>query len=231
MIAKRASHKNTTMKLPASGSEPTCTKAPFGTTRGTISANCYQYAIQHMAMEKYHKLQPGNLSGHAGIDFPLTTCHPAKQRVIEDIVARKLGYEAKLDAPCVKGYAKIVLQLAKNNDFHFLRQNGDVLYPVESSETRETIAKKFRVPIEQVVLKTGSIPKTTFKNGQVIRIIGANVWSGKRGTAFPPSLYDARGKIIFDPRTANFNYGDLNYNKICSAFCIKQKPCKKNNIR
>lgn len=226
MKAKRTTHKNTG-KLPVSGSEPTCTKAPFGTTKGTISANCYQYAIQYMPMVQYRKLQPGNLSGKTGIDFALNTCHPAKKRVLEDIVARKLGYEVNMESPCAKGFSKIILQLAKNNDFHFLRQNGDVLYPVENGETRESIAKKFRVPLEQVVLKNGAIPKKVFRRGQTIRIVDANVWSGKRGTAFPPSLYDAKGNIIFDPRTANFNYGDLNYDKICSAFCVKQKRCHK----
>lgn len=180
-----------------------------------------------MPMVKHRKLQPGNLSGHAGVDFPLDTCHPAKKRALEDIVARKLGYEESLDVPCAKGYGKIVLQLAKNNDFHFLRQNGDVLYPVEDGETRDSIAKKFRVPVDNVVMKSGLAPKRSLKPGQVVRIVDANVWSGKRGTAFPPSLYDAKGNIIFDPRKANFDYGDLNYTKVCSAFCVKQKPCKK----
>lgn len=214
-------------KLPTSGSEPTCTKAPYGTKSGVISANCYQYALQHTPMIRYRKLQPGNLSGSEGIDFPLDTCHPAKKRVLEDIVKQKLGYEESLDVPCAKGFAKIVLQLAKGTDFHFLRQNGDVVYPVEKNETRASVAKKFRVPLTRVLLRNGKDPKRPLKHGQLVRIVGANVWSGKRGTAYPPSLYDAKGNIIFDPRKSNFNYGDLNYTKVCAAFCVKQKPCKK----
>ena len=208
-------------KTPVSGSEPTCTKKPYGTKRGTISANCYQYAIQFATMKQHRKLQPGNLSGNEGVNFNLKTCHPAKQRVIEDIVDKGNGCECSLDTPCKKGYAKIVLLLSKNNDFHFLRQNGDVMYIVEPGETKESIAKKFRVPLKNVLARAKIV-----KPGQKVRIVDANTWSHKRGLAFPPSLYDAAGKVIFDPRKANFNYGSLNYSKICSAFCVKQKPCR-----
>lgn len=207
-------------KLKTSGSEPTCTKAPYGTNRGTISANCYQYAIQHASMKPYRKLQPGNLSGSEGIDFSLATCHPAKKRVLDDIATTHTGYETTLDKPCCKGFAKIVLLLSKNNDFHFLRQNGDVIYPLEQGDTPESIAKKFRVPRKNVQLI----------NRKRARIIDANVWSHKRGTMYPPTLYDAKGKLIFDPRKSNFNYGDLNYSKICSTFCIKQKTCKRSKM-
>lgn len=213
-------------KLPVSGSEPTCTKAPYGTKRGTISANCFQYAIQHASMVPYRKLQPGNLSGNEGVNFNLSTCHPAKKRVMEDLVATKRGYETTMDTPCAKGFAKIVLMLSKNNDFHFARQNGDIVYLVEPGETRASIAKKFRVPMAKVL-----VPKTPLRPGAKVRILDANVWSHKRGTAYPPTLYDAKGKIIFDPRKSNFDYGDLNYDRICSAFCIKQKPCGKAKIK
>lgn len=210
-------------KTPVSGSEPTCTKKPYGTKRGTISANCYQYAIQYASMKPYRKLQPGNLSGNEGVNFNLSSCHPAKKRVIQDIVNKKRGYESTLDTPCSKGFAKIALLLSKDNDFHFLRQNGDIMYIIEANETRESIAKKFKVPLENVRGKA-------LKQGQKVRIVDANVWSHKRGTAFPPSLYDAAGKVIFDPRKSNFNYGDLNYSKVCSAFCVKQKPCHRKKI-
>lgn len=208
-------------KTPVSGSEPTCTKKPYGTRKGTISANCYQYALQLAKMTPYHKLQPGDLSGKEGVNFNLNTCHPAKRRVIEDFVNKGNGYESNLDTPCKPGYGKIVLLLSKNNDFHFLRQNGDIVYIVEPGETKESIAKKFRVPLANVQAKY------KVKKGQKVRVVGANVYSHKRGTAYPPTLYDAKGHVIFDPRKANFNYGSLNYSKVCSAFCVKQKVCRR----
>jgi hypothetical protein len=208
-------------KTPISGSEPTCTKRPYGTPKGTISANCYAYAIQHAALKPNYKLQPGNLSDQKNINFNLSTCHPAKQRVIDDIVKKKRGYETPMDTPCSKGFAKIALLLSKNNDFHFIRQNGDILYVVEKGDTIESLAKKFKVQKENIK------GKNPLKIGHSVRITNANVWSHKRGTAFPPTLYDARGNVIFDPRKSNFNYGSLNYNKICSCFCVKQKPCRR----
>jgi LysM repeat protein len=213
------------IKTPVSGSEPTCTKKPYGTKRGTISANCYQYAIQGLKLNPYHKLQPGNLSGKEGIDFNLNTCHPATRRVIEDMAKKGMGYQSKLDTPCKKGYGKIALLLSKNNDFHFLRQNGDIIYIVEPGETKESIAKKFRVPLANVKCTNRKL-----KTGQKVRVVDANVWSHKRGIQFPPTLYDARGKVIFDPRKSNFNYGSLNYSQLCSIFCVKQKPCRRKKI-
>lgn len=208
-------------KIPTSGSEPTCTRKPYGTKRGTISANCYQYAIQKATLKPYRKLQPGNLSGNEGVNFSLSNCHPAKQRVIDDIVKKGNGCESTFDSACKPGFSKIALLLSKNNDFHFLRQNGDVIYISEPNDTVTSIAKKFRVSLSNVGTK-----KIT-KTGQRVRVTRANVWSHKRGTAFPPTLYDAKGKIIFDPRKASFDYGTLNYNKICSVFCVRQKPCRR----
>jgi hypothetical protein len=211
-------------KLPVSGSEPTFTRKPYGTPAGIVSGNCYPYSVQH-ALKRNYKLQPGDLSKSPG-NFNLSTCHPAKQRVIDDFVANGNGYETTACGTCCTGYAKIALLLSKDNDFHFLRQNGDIVYTVEHGETRTSIAKKFRVPVSSIV----AYPKNATKSMKCVRVISANVWSHKRGLAFPPEIYDAKGNIIFDPRRANFDYGDLNYNKICSFFCVKQKKkCSREN--
>jgi len=206
-------------KLPVSGSEPTFTKAPFGTEKGIVSNNCMSYALQRLGRVPGHKLQPGNMSGYT-TDFSLKTCHPAKQRVLDDVVKTGRGYETRANARCKTGYAKIMLLLSKCNDFHFIRQNGDLVYTPLPGETPAIIAKKFRVKRSDVVTR-----------GKTVRVLGAGVWSHKRGTAFGPDLYDATGKVIFDPRASNFRYGDLNYAKYCSSFCIKQKPCGKKNTR
>ena len=209
-----------TKKLPLSGDEPTCTKAPFSLQATVPRNNCYAYAIQHLVREgNPYKLQPGNLSGKQGINFNLSTCTPTFQRVLEDLTATNSGYKEDICKPCKAGYGKIALVLSNGNDFHFLRQNGDIIYPLESGETVETVAKKFKVPLKDVV-------KLTSKK---VRVLGAGVWSHKRGTAFAPTLYDAKGQVIFDPRKADLNYGMLNYSKFCSTFCVKQKPCTRNN--
>lgn len=211
-------------RLPLSGSEPVCTKAPYGLPKTIIRNNCFAYAVQHLAKSGTpYKLQPGNLSGLKGIDFNLTSCHPALKRTLQDLVRTGKGYQESMDKSCKEGYAKIALMLSKGNDFHFIRQNGSVVYPAEANETRKSIAAKFKVPISKVLVKK----KTPLKAGDVVRIVDAGVWSHKRGTYYPPSLYDAKQKLIFDPRKANFDYGSLHYNKFCSSFCVKQKPCNR----
>lgn len=210
----------TVKKLPLSGSEPTFTLAPFGTSKGIANNNCYAYALQRLRLSGNNKLQPGNLSGKKGINFSLETCHPAKQRALDDLVATGRGYESSPCARCADGYAKIVLLLSKNNDYHWLRENGDVIYAVEPGETLKSIAKKFRVPLSRVISRTAA-PQP----GASVRVLSTGAFSHKRGTAFGPSLYDAKGKVIFDPRKSNFDYGSLNYNKYCSSFCVAQKKC------
>ena len=207
-------------KLPLSGSEPTCTRAPYSLKSTVPRNNCYSYAVQHLSRTGTpKKLQPGNLSGLEGVNFNLQTCHPAFTRVMKDLVATKRGYMTAMETPCRTGFGKIALMLSRGNDFHFIRQNGDVVYPVEAGETLQSIARKFRVPRANVT-PLG----TTMKK---VRVVGAGVWSHKRGTAYPPTLYDAKGQVIFDPRKANFDYGYLNYNRYCSSFCVKQKPCSR----
>lgn len=203
-------------KLPLSGSEPTCTRAPFATRAAIPRNNCYAYAIQNLRTHgPAFKLQPGNISGLEGIDFNLNTCSPALKRVLTDLVQSKRGYQVDIETPCAKGYGKIALVLSKGNDFHFLRQNKDVIYPLENGDTLASVAKKFKVPLKNVV------PLSKKR----VRVINAGVFSHKRGIAYPPTLYDAKGNLIFDPRKANLNYGDLNYSRYCSSFCVKQKKC------
>jgi hypothetical protein len=208
-------------KLPLSGSEPTCTCKPFGTKLGIESSNCWQYALQWCKMKEGHKLQPGELSGNES-NTNLSSCTAVRRKVLRDLSTVTKGYVEKCDTPCKQGYAKIALVLARNNDYHFLRQNKDVLWKIRPKiDTKESVAKLFRVPVSSVV-KTG--------NGTTFRVKNAGVWSHKRGTAFPPSLVDAKNNIIFDPRKANLSYGfGLDYNKFCDCFCVQQrKPCSPN---
>lgn len=208
-------------KLPTSGSEPTFTKAPFGTPSGIRSNNCTAYSYQHVSKRPGFKLQPGELAGLKN-DFSLASCSPAIRRVLADLASKRKGYRESMTTPCRKGYAKIALMLDKNTDYHFLRQNGDIVYPPAPGETRTSIALKFRVPTTRVVPSPGG----------AYRIRRANVWSHKRGLSPEgPTLYDAKGRSIIDPRKADFDYGDYDYETFCAAFCVKQKPCPKKKSR
>ncbi len=48
-------------------------------------------------------------------------------------------------------------------------------------------------------------------------------WSHKQGWGYAPTKLDANGKVILDPRTANRNYGSLNYSVVCSSMCIPKQ--------
>lgn len=50
----------------------------------------------------------------------------------------------------------------------------------------------------------------------------SGVWSHKRGWSTPPLLRDAKGNVVWDPLRADRNYGDLNYKRYCSAFCVRR---------
>jgi hypothetical protein len=211
--------------LPTSGSEPTFTVSPFGSKNIVHHANCYSYALGRLKRPgESNKLQPGNLSGNIGTDFSLSSCHPAATRALKDLRASNMGCEIKIGATCPPGYSKVVLMLDKNSDFHWYRQNGDVVYSVKDNETKTSIAKMFKVPCSSVV--TACAKGQRVQVGDCVRVLKTGVWSHKRGTAYGPSLYDASNKLIFDPRTSDNNYNGLNYDVYCSSFCVKRpKEC------
>lgn len=218
--------KNIKRKLPMSGSEPTFTCAPFGSSKYVHRTNCYSYALGRLRRDgESNKLQPGNLSGNLGTDFSLASCHPAATRALKDLRKSGMGCEIDISAKCPSGYSKVVLMLDTNDDFHWYRQNGSVMYIVKKGESKTSIAKMFRVPTTSVVTNH------KLKEGDSVRVRNSGVWSHKRGTAFPPSIYDASGDLIFDPRTSNNKYGSLNYTQYCSSYCVQRpKECnvKKN---
>lgn len=145
------------------------------------------------------------------------TCDSIVERVKDDL---KLlgGSVTPFGKPCKKGHYKIALILAPGVDYHFLVYHKDVVFQVtQKNQTRASIAKKFGVPVGYVQ------KKASYGLGQSVFIKNAKCWSHKRGTAFPVTLLDSKGKIIKDPRTATFDYGWLNYTVFCTSFCVKKR--------
>jgi LysM repeat protein len=212
----RPSKHNGTNKLPVSGSEPTFTLKPFGTPVGIRSNNCTAYSYQMYSQRPGYKQQPGEVAGIYS-DFPLSDCSAVKRRVEADLRVKNKGYFVKADDKCARGFAKIMLLLDPDQDYHFIRQNGDVIYTMRPGDTLTSVARRFRVAVSQVL--------PIANNSRRVRVVRANTWSHKRGTAFGPELTNAKGQLIFDPRKSSFNYGAYNYNRYCGAYCVKQKPC------
>jgi hypothetical protein len=220
--AKKTSRK--TGKLPLSGGEPTCKYNVFSTEHGIRNNNCTAYAYQLARKDgTYFKLQPGDLSTRK--PFHLRDCRQVKQRVKEDLAVLG-GFPTRLETPCKKDMYKIALVLAPNRDYHFLIQHKDVYYVSEQGDTRRSIAKKFQVPLARVEAKS------TYRAGTSVFVKGAGVWSHKRGLAFPPTLLDAKKKLIKNPALANFDYGELNYTVFCGVFCVaKNKGTSPSVVR
>jgi len=200
-----------------SGSERVCRRNVFSVPKGISRNNCYAYAI-HAARWKgpSYKLQPGDLSMP---DVPgYLDCDTLVERTRQDLKVIG-GHLTPYDSRCKRGYYKIALILAPSRDYHFLVHHKDVVFRVTcDNETRASIAKKFKVAVS-CVEKLASYAK-----GTSVYVKHADCWSHKRGTAFPVSLMDAKGKIIKDPRKANFDYGWLNYHVYCATFCVKKRP-------
>lgn len=208
-----------------SGAEPVCKHNVFSSENGIPRNNCYAYALQIGSRKGpyNYKLQPGDLSTKKY--FTLASCNDVRDRVLDDLKVIG-GYRVRsLDEPCTKNHYLIALILSKERDYHFLLFHKDIRYIAEEGESRRSIASKFKVPLGNVQ------HKASYKAGTVVTIKDARVFSHKRGTAYPPTLLDSKGKIIKDPRKSTFNYGYLNYNTFCTFFCVKRRDRGPSTIR
>lgn len=219
------------VNLPLSGGENVYSWLPWG-GEGLHVDNCYAYAVGDHEKYRMNKSVPGNHSGMSSIFHTYRTCKGLAKRVISD--NPKKVYEARATEKCKKNFYKIMMFVAPTNkyrnttgDFHFYKQHGLVKYIIKRGDTRDKIAKFFRIPVSRLPLK---IPVA----GKIIKI-KANVFSHKLGWATGPLLEDAGGRVIKDPRTANRKYG-YNYTRYCSSFCVKNKginvnPPKNSKVR
>ena len=206
-----------TKLLPLSGGENAYSWHPWGGT-GLHVDNCYAYAVGDHAKYRDNKSVPGNHSGMSSIFHTYKNCKGLSKRVISD--NPKKVYLAKATEKCRKSFYKVMMFVAPTNkynnssgDFHFYKQHRLVKYNVRTGDTRQSIAKFFKIPLTR-------IPKLP-PVGAIVKI-KANVFSHKLGWATGPLLTDASGKVIKDPRKADRKYG-FNYSKYCCSFCVKNK--------
>jgi hypothetical protein len=200
------------------GTGRVCRKDVYSSRRGVPRNNCWAYAVLNVTTRgpSNYKLQPGELSGKSGTIWDLS-CRTLAERTKADL-AQIGGGPVPFDEPCAKGHYKIALIIAPGIDYHYLVHHQDVIFKVNCDrQTRASIAKKFKVPLSNVELLS------SYRKGTSVFVKDASCWSHKRGTAFPPTLMDSRGKIIKDPRKSVFDYGALNYTVFCSTFCVKNR--------
>lgn len=213
-----------TNKIPVQGCPPVYTDQLYSTASERLSNNCYSYSLALLQHERGSKLQPGQLSGNSNAPV---TCKALEPLVLRD--GKQGGWirSAEWGEKCPKGWYRICLLVSPgkklnggidNNssfqDYHFVRQNGSVMYSLKSGETLSSVAKRFRVPRKNV--QCLGRPHCIIKR--------SGTWSHKRGLASGALLEDATGKdLIFDPRAANWDFQDYNYNKTCCCFFVKRR--------
>lgn len=212
-------------ELPLSGSENKFTNRRWASNKGIPNNNCYAYAVGDYESYRWQKSIPGDRSGLSNSKHTYTSCTGLPKRVISD--NPKNVYKIDGDKKCKKGYFKIMMFVSsgrpgsymRQGDFHFYKQHGVIEYKIKPGDTVKSIASFFKIP-EYRVKKGGR-----FEVGKRITF-NANVFSHKRGWATGPLLGDANGKAIKDPRTASRKYKELNYDKYCSSFCVKDSGIK-----
>lgn len=202
------------MGIPPAPDAPPFQWEPWGTI-GRRSNNCYAYAMHCFEFYRPQKSTPGDETKLTNFQLPsYSNKNGLTQRLLMDNPGKV--FKCRSDSQCPRGFYKIMMFIARRgntfDDFHFYKQHNDVYYKVKKGETREKIAKFFKVPQSRV---TGEM-----KTGKIVHV-RANVWSHKQGWGTGPLLVDASGKLITDPRCADRKYGDLNYHEYCGSFCVK----------
>ena len=205
--------------MPMSGSESTFSNQTFGSSRGKGNNNCYAWALDMYRDGGGVKLQPGDLSkASRRRNVDLGTCASLRERALADMKGRGYagrGYAVNPDAPCRRGYYKIMGFIDPNNDHHWYRQHRDVLMRTSGRPVRD-LARNIGIGANKLLTSTNAPHR-----GDLVLADDAGLWSHKRGFATAPLLRDSCGKLIRDPRTACRNYGDLNYTQFCGAFCVQ----------
>lgn len=105
--------------LPRSGSEPKNYEY-YTSPRAEGRNNCMAFAFGERGREDGVKQQPGNKSGLRGVDFSLANCKALVDRVKRDYKGKV--YVGTPTTPCRPGFTKVMAFLARNQDFHFYRQ-------------------------------------------------------------------------------------------------------------
>ncbi len=206
-------------RLPVSGSEHVYSDAVFGSAKGKGNNNCYAWAIDAYRNSGSKKLQPGN-SSKLGGQLDLTSCAALRARALADLKGK--GYVVDADQPCRRGYYKIMGFLDPGTDHHWYKQHRHALVKLSDRlRTVAAVARAMGVPPKQVYAATSSP-----KEGDVVLVRDAKVWSHKQGFATGPLLKDGCDRAIADPRRACRSYGELDYTKYCGALCVRSRRAK-----
>jgi hypothetical protein len=221
-VAKPVVVAKNTGKLPLSGSEEQFTNLVWGSPEGIAGNNCYGYAMGVYRDGGYKKLQPGELAGTASIDDDLTKCDVLRKRTLEDLTSGREGrathgYAVRPEEKCKAGHYKIMGFVSPKKDYHWYRQNGDMMIKANGKQTIDDIAAATGVAAGNV-----ESPDDLPEKCDPVLVKKAGLWAHKRGLN-ELTVKDAGGDFIRDPRKANRDYGKLNYKTFCGSYCVKNE--------
>jgi hypothetical protein len=196
-------------RLPLSGSEVIFSTWPW--SKNVNADNCYDYAMNDFESYRSVKSTPGDRARISSNGMNFTTCKGMKKRILSD--NPKTVYACKnVKKPCRAGFYKMMNFVSPQGDFHFYKQVKGIKYRVKKGDTRQKLARYFKVSLK-------SIPKLVVGRSVTINV---NAWAHKQGWGANPLYTDAKGKVILNPIKAARNYPGLNYTLYCGSYCVKR---------
>ena len=201
--------------------------------------NCYVFAMAPKVgfggyNKRLQKATPGYKCDYfkkQSINFTSkNSCKKMQKRIICDNPeyvhkVREQNYKKKIiqDLPKRQHYMVVYLASGKtkpNQDFHFIRR----VYIQDVIDDWEYLRKKTKNKAKQQLFQMYDLYKKTGLNKYKY------IWAHQRGwQRGGPVIEDAGGDIIVNPKTLNFDYGDLFYDIYCGMFQVATRKASVNS--
>lgn len=184
--------------------------------------NCYAYGLGLQVgrggyyKNRMYKARPGdkcvNFRDKA---FDFVNCEDIVKRIICD----NPKYVRKIKDHLIDKY----LHKDLGDDYHLM---AAYLSPGDKGDMGTDFHFLRRTPLQAVGNAWRKLRKDTPPQAieQLVTLQPAYVFTHRRGwSSQGPLLVDAADNLILDPRTANLNYGEVNYNIFCGLFLIETR--------
>lgn len=186
-----------------------------------VNGNCYVFSLGPKEEKggyhrRVYKARPGDKCQrrddccYRGQPFDFSDCKEFTSRIVCDNqkYVTPLRKNVSLTSNLPVGYHMMCAMLSPNDhtDFHFARRFA------RSDLTRSDMTKLL-----------ASTPEPAKSQLQLAKP-SDYIWLHQRGwMRGGPICYDAANQLITNIRKCNMNYGDLNYNTICTFFKVKTR--------
>ena len=193
-----------------------------------VKGNCYVFGLGPnkgdggYSANRVLKARPGDKCARRdccfrGIPFDFDNCDELARRVVCDNPnsVRKLRKNVSLSKTLAPGNHMMCSMLSSTGqqDFHFARR-----FALSDLSAKELLAYKQSAP-EPAASELRALLEKSQRSSTPCYI-----WLHQRGwMSCGPVIHDAKNRLITDIRRSDFNYGDLNYETICSFFAVRTR--------